>query len=59
MRIKYGPIEGNSGAVIRWGECLDNGIWFRGWKYRKLWKKWKYIKGRYLSLGIVVFQWSN
>jgi len=57
--IKLGPDNGNSGALIRWGKHLDNGVWFRPWCHRILWTKWNYIPHRYLSLGVVVIQWGN
>ncbi len=28
MKLKLGTSEGNSGAIIRWGKYLDNGLWF-------------------------------
>jgi len=61
MRMRIGPDDGNSGAVIRWGKHLDNGVWFRLWRHRKLWTKrsaWRYLPG-YLSLGIVQFRWGS
>ena len=49
--MMIGPDEGNSGAVIRWGRELDNGVWVRGWKYRNLWFKWRFLKG-YWNFGV-------
>jgi len=39
MKLKLGPSEGNSRAVIRWGKYLDHGIWIthpdlRNWQWR-------------------------
>jgi len=57
--MRLGPEVGNSGAIIRWGTYLDNGIWITTWKFRRLWfKDWKIRKG-YIDLGIIVIQWGN
>jgi len=56
--MKTGPDEGNSGAILRWGKCLDNGIWIRGWRFKKLWTQWKFRQG-YISLGIIVLHYGN
>jgi|GEM_PF-6897420 len=56
--MKIGPDEGNSGAIIRWGKHLDNGLWLRIWKHKKLWFKWRLMKG-YLDFGFFVFRWGN
>ena len=57
--MKFGPDEGNSGAIIRWGKHLDNGIWITTWKFRRLWfKSWK-IRNGYIDLGIIIIQWGN
>ena len=58
MFIQLGPDEGNSGAIIRWGKTLDNGIWIRRWRHRRLWFNFRKKKG-YLSLGIIVFHLGN
>ncbi len=55
---KIGSDIGNSGAIIRWGKYLDNGIWMRKWRFKKIWFKWK-MKKRYTDLGIFVIQWGN
>lgn len=56
--MKFGSGEGNGGAVVRWGKYLDNGIWIRLWKFRSLWTKWRFRWG-YVSIGIILFHWSN
>lgn len=56
--IKFGPSEGNSGAIIRWGNSLDNGVWIA-------WKHWKYlykqfrIRQGYIALSLLSIQWGN
>lgn len=42
MRIKLGPDNGNSGAIIRCGKYLEYGVWFRVWNFRKLWTQWRF-----------------
>lgn len=54
--IKLGPGEGNSGAVIRFGRHWDKGLWFRLWRFRKLWFRWRFRPGL-IDLGFVVIQW--
>lgn len=56
MKIKLGPSEGNCGALIRFGRCLDKGIWIRTWNFRSLWTSFRFAPG-YLSLGVVCFHW--
>jgi len=56
--MKLGTDEGNSGAIIRWGRYLDNGIWIRRWRFRNLWLQWRF-RSRYISLGFVLFAWGN
>lgn len=53
-----GPGEGNRGALIRWGRFLDNGVWLRIRKYRRLWPRWRFRRG-YLDIGFVVIRWGN
>jgi hypothetical protein len=55
--MKIGPDEGNM-AIIRWGKHLDNGIWIRTWKFRRLWSRWKFKRG-YVCFGIVVLHYNN
>ncbi len=56
--MKFGPNEGNSGAMIRWGKYLDNGVWITVWKFRSLWLRRRFMKG-YANFGIIVFRWNN
>jgi len=58
MRAKFGSDKGNRGAVIRWGGELDNGIWIRHWKGRKLQTRWKSMHG-YLEFWCIVVRWGN
>lgn len=58
MKFKFGRDEGNSGALIRWGKYLDNGIWYRTRRFKKLWGNWKIMKG-YLDCGFFVIQYGN
>lgn len=58
MKLKIGIDEGNRGAIIRWGKRLDNGIWFRVWRFRSLWLKWKFRKN-YLDFGIFCIHYGN
>lgn len=53
--VVFGPSEGNSGAVIRWGDGLDCGVWVRGWSKRRLWRRWRFSPG-HLDLGVVVLR---
>lgn len=59
--MKIGNDKGNPGALVRWGNSLDNGIWLRGWAKRKLWLKWNFsrVSRGYLSFGIIVLSWGN
>jgi hypothetical protein len=54
MYFKFGTDNGNSGAIIRWGKYLDNGIWFHDFNF-------KFIKFRknYIDLGFLSIMWSN
>jgi len=54
--MKFGPSDGNSGAIIRWGKKLDNGIWIRRWIFHRLWTKWRFSQG-YVNFGIILFRW--
>lgn len=56
--MKLGPDGGNSGAIIRWGKYLDNGIWVRTWRFRKLWFKYRFMYG-YFNFGFFVIHWNN
>lgn len=57
--LTFGRSEGNSGAIVRWGKYLDNGIWITVWKFRRLWfKGWK-IQKHYINLGFFTVQWGN
>ena len=58
MKFKIGADEGNRGAIIRWGRYLDNGIWSRLWRFRKLWFRLKFIKG-YLNFGLFCIHYGN
>ena len=53
-----GSDEGNSGALLRWGKRFDNGIWFKVWRFRKLWFKFKFMKN-YLDFGIFCIHYGN
>ena len=57
-RIKFGNDDGNSGGIFRYGKYLDNGIWFRTWKFRKLWLQWKF-QPRYLDFGLFCICYGN
>ena len=54
MRFQFGPDEGNSGAIFRFGSDLGKGIWVRGWNFRRLWTSWRFRKD-YTSFGIICF----
>lgn len=56
--MKIGPSSGNSGAIMRWGKSLDNGIWLRLWNFRSLWFQVKIRRG-YIDLGIICIRWGN
>lgn len=58
MRIKFGTDEGNSGAIVRWGKYLDNGIWFRRLRFRRSWFKYRFMNG-YWDFGIIAIHWGN
>ena len=58
MKMRFGKDKGNLGALIRWGKYLDNGIWIRTWKFRKLWFKPNFRKN-YLNFGFFVIQYGN
>lgn len=51
--VKWGPNDGNSGAVVRWGERLDNGIWLTA--------NWRRFRARpgYIALPFVTVMWGN
>ena len=57
--IKLGPDKGNSGAIIRWGADLDNGIWIN-YRRPKLWlyPRW-HPKAGYIRLGPLALHWGN
>lgn len=55
--MKFGPDEGNSGAIIRWGKYWDNGIWIQ-YRYKRLWFKWRFRKN-YINLGFIRISWGN
>ena len=57
-QIKFGNDNGNSGGIFRYGKYLDNGIWFRTWKFRKLWLQWKLQPG-YLDFGLFCICYGN
>jgi hypothetical protein len=57
-QIKFGNDNGNSGGIFRYGKYLDNGIWIRTWKFRKLWLQWKLQPG-YLDFGLFCICYSN
>jgi len=57
-RFLFGPDDGNSGALIRWGRCKDCGIWYRGWKHRKLWTRWRFMNG-YANFGLIVIRFER
>lgn len=60
MKIKLGPDQGNSGAIVRWGQHLDNGIWLTPWKHKVLWLKYKLMPRKgYLRFGPVTVMWGN
>lgn len=58
--MKFGPDKGNSGAIIRWGRKLDNGVWFA-------WKMWNSrnhltrftIRRGYVAFGLLDVSWGN
>jgi hypothetical protein len=56
--MKFGSSDGNSGAIIRWGKKLDNGIWIRRWRFHRLWTKWRFSQ-RYVNFGIILFHWDK
>lgn len=56
--MRLGPDKGNNGAVIRWGQHLDNGIWLRGVHHRKLWWRWRFMRG-YWDFGIIIFRFGT
>jgi len=58
MTFKLGADKGNSGALIRWGKHLDNGIWLRLWNFRKLWTKITIREG-YIDLGLICIIYGN
>lgn len=58
MNFKIGSDEGNSGAIIRWGRYLDNGIWIRLWRFRKLWFRYRFIKNS-LDFGLFNIHYGN
>lgn len=58
--MKFGPDDGNSGAIVRWGLHLDNGIWI-AWRY---WYQWKFlcrvrVRRGYVALGLLSVSWGN
>jgi hypothetical protein len=54
--MKIGPSEGNSGAIIRWGKHLDNGLWLR--KIGKRHTNWRFRRG-YVRLPFATFMFGN
>ena len=55
-RIKLGPSEGNSGALVRWGRHLDNGLWLTSWRFRFI----RHDNGaRYLRFAWFQFSWGE
>lgn len=59
MQIKIGPDEGNSGAIIRWGKYLDNGVWiaWRHWNSRLV-KRFRFMRG-YIAISLLTISWGN
>ena len=51
---------GNSGAILRWGNYLDNGVWidWRYWQSLKMMTRFK-IKHGYLACSILSMRWGN
>ena len=54
MDWKLGPDEGNSGALVRWGRCLDNGVWLCAPRWRRLRRR-----AGYLALPFATVRWGN
>ncbi len=59
MKIKFGTDDGNSGAVIRWGKHLDNGVWFLPFRHwRRLIFRFRFMRG-YWNFGLFHISWGN
>ena len=57
-KLQFGKDSGNSGALIRWGRYLNNGVWYRPIKFRKLWFQYKIRKGL-IDLGLICVHYGN
>jgi hypothetical protein len=61
--MKIGPSEGNSGAIVRWGRHLDNGVWFswRFWSNRNMLTRFRILPlgAKYIAVGLLTVQWGN
>ena len=60
MRIKFGPDDGNSGAILRWGSHLDNGVWiaWRHWRSRRMLTRCRFMRG-YIALSLLTISWGK
>jgi hypothetical protein len=58
--MKFGPDEGNSGAIVRWGKHLDNGVWiaWKHWKSQRLLKRFRFMRG-YIAISLLTVMWGN
>jgi len=58
--MKIGPSEGNSGAIVRWGRHLDNGIWlaWKHWNSRNLLMRFRVRRG-HIAIGLLDIAWGN
>lgn len=58
--MKIGPSDGNSGAIVRWGRHLDNGVWlaWKHWSSRNMLTRCRVERG-YVALSLLTVQWGN
>jgi len=59
-KIKIGPDEGNSGAIVRWGRYLDNGVWlaWKHWCSPRMLTRCR-IRHGYVALSLLTVSWGN
>ena len=51
--MKFGPSEGNKYALIRWGKCLDRGIWLVHPELRGFKLNYRGLRGTYIKLWFI------
>jgi hypothetical protein len=58
--MRWGPSEGNSGAIVRWGKHLDNGVWFawRHWRSKRMLLRLRVMR-KYIAVSLLCIHWGQ